>query len=143
MTTDNYSDSLFVRIHPVNPGRGHRTRRCLYKGNLYRVERGWYKVSKELGEEIADLKANPYSIGAPNIFQVCTFEEARDIQKEETLANDPRRIVRDAVDIAMSSATSVETSKPKKRKASKEAPKKVKKKVATKKASSKKSKKTK
>lgn len=127
MGQGQYDDYRFVRLYPFNPSLGHTVRRYMHKRTLYREERGWYKVPKELGEELAKARKFAYSIDSPGVFQVCTFEEAREIHRDELVQKDPRRSIEDAVSKAMRDAIEVEgTPKVKKRSSKKTATKKKK-----------------
>ena len=116
---DEYKGFLFVRIHPVDRGSKHFCERYTYNRRIFRVDRGWYKVSEELGNELRKVKSNDYSRDFVYVFQVFTYKEAQKIVKEELMVQDPRRSLADAVDETMASATSVDTApkaKPKKKK---------------------------
>ncbi len=126
---DKYKDFLFIRVHPVDRGSKHFCERYTYNRRIFRVDRGWYKVSEELGNELRKVKSNDYSHDFVYVFQVFTYKEAQKVVKEELMAQDPRRSLADAVDETMASVTSVDI-----------APKEKKKKIKKKKKISKKKK---
>lgn len=126
--TDQYKGFLFVRIHPVDRGSKHLCERYTHDRRIYRVDRGWYKVSEELGNELRKIRSNDYSRDFVYVFQVFTYDEAQKIVKEELMAQDPRRSLADAVADTMDSVTSVDTVPEEKTKKKKKILKKVSKK---------------
>lgn len=124
-----YPNHTFVRVYPYDPTSGHTTKRCSFRQKLYREERGWYKVSNSLAQELGKVKANPYSKGpTPFIFQVCSFEEAWAIQRDEDWDKDPRRRLEEAVSDKFDNVSAFEDEKPKRRRKKKAATKKRKRK---------------
>jgi len=106
---DEYKGFLFVRIHPVDRGSKHFCERYTYNRRIFRVDRGWYKVSEELGNELRKVRSNDYSRDFVYVFEVFTHKEAKKTVKEELMAQDPRRSLEDAVADEMASVTSVDT----------------------------------
>lgn len=77
--------TMLVRIKPYNPKRGQLARRIVIGGFRFDVDRGWYEVDDEFA---ADLKTKTQG-GDPNaalIFDVCTAEEAKALQRSEDRA---------------------------------------------------------
>lgn len=82
-------DTLLVRLKPYDPMRGFVLRRYSYRGIRFLEERGWYRVEKEVGAHLRGVQqqARPHS---PLAFDVCTEEEAREIQAKEQAEANPR-----------------------------------------------------
>lgn len=81
---------MLVRVKPYNPKRGQLARRVTINEVRFDVERGWYKVDAEFA---AMLKRETLG-GDPNgplVFDVCTPEEAQEIQRREDQAAEAAR----------------------------------------------------
>jgi hypothetical protein len=82
-------ETMLVRLKPYNPKRGHNLRRYGYKGIIFDVERGWYKVDAELAEELKGVYQDITEVDeygnyiSPLAFDVCTEEEAAKIDERE------------------------------------------------------------
>lgn len=77
-------ETLLVRLRPFDPRRGQVLRRYTYAGIKFQDDRGWYRVERGVGEYLRSVKqlaGNPLSKAA---FDVCTEEEARALDSEET-----------------------------------------------------------
>lgn len=89
------SAPMYVRLKPLNARRGIHTRTYNFRGAIFHVERGWYKVSAELAELIRPIKADPYP-DAMHVFDVCTEDEAASIHDRETAEEQVKRGIVDA-----------------------------------------------
>lgn len=80
------SDTMLVRIHPVNPQRGFHAATYLLANSRYpafRVERGWYEVDKATANYLKEKRNNPADDNSKPIFQVCTKDEAVALDEAE------------------------------------------------------------
>jgi hypothetical protein len=77
------SEKMLVRIKPYNPKIGNKVRIFMYKSHKYVGERGWYEVSAELAEELAKLPQNPRLPFGNKVFDVCTREQAVELEEYE------------------------------------------------------------
>lgn len=78
-----------VRLKPVN----EKTERKGYKVRIYSIfglrfleERGWYEVSEDIAAQLAELHQEHYDLDSPDLFDVCTPEEAAAIDEKEAEA---------------------------------------------------------
>ena len=111
------ADHLLVRIRPYNPRAGARVQTYTYKGVRFRESAGWYKIEKDLAEELRDIQQDESDPLSMPVFDVLSEEQAAKIEEREQQrrdrasamrpnvqpnlrANDPRRA------LAQSSVTS-------------------------------------
>jgi len=76
-------DTFLVRLKPYDPRRGHVLRRYAHRGIRFLVEHGWYRVDREVADHLRTARqvdADPHSLLA---FDVCTEDEARQIDTTE------------------------------------------------------------
>lgn len=93
-------ETYLVRLKRLDPKRGHVLRRYTYRGIKFQVDRGWYRVSKEVAEyleQVRQVAADPHS---PAAFDVCTEEAARARDAEEAREEKPT-LATDAIKVAV------------------------------------------
>jgi len=76
-------DTFLVRLKPYDPRRGHVLRRYAHRGIRFLVEHGWYRVDADVADHLRTARqvdADPHSLLA---FDVCTEDEARQIDTTE------------------------------------------------------------
>ena len=74
---------LLVRIRPYNPKRGQTMRSFGYKSIRFRIEQGWYRVARAIGEHLATVRCSDMDPESQLAFDVCTEAEARRIIEAE------------------------------------------------------------
>lgn len=79
-------DTLLVRLKPNDARRGFVLKRYSYNGIHFHEERGWYRVTKEVGEYLKTVRQVAGDPHAPAAFDVCTEQEATalDAQDEQS-----------------------------------------------------------
>ncbi len=79
--------SLYVRVKPYNPKKGHLTRRHFdgTYGHKFLEGKGWYEVSAEEGRHLRRTLQNAYDPDSPEVFDVCTLAQARELEAEERI----------------------------------------------------------
>lgn len=75
--------ALLARLKPYNVRKGHTTRIYSIDGTRFYEERGWYEVSDDLGDKLRDLHQDHYDLDSPDLFDVCTQEEAEELERRE------------------------------------------------------------
>jgi hypothetical protein len=78
------SETLFARLKGYDPRRGQVLRRYAYRGIKIHEDRGWYRVPAEVGEYFRAVRQLAHDPQSPLAFDVCTEEEAREIESRET-----------------------------------------------------------
>lgn len=78
------TDTLFVRLKPYDPRRGHVLRRYTYAGIKFQEERGWYRVERPVAEYLRAVREVPSDRYAPLAFDVCTEAEAKALDANES-----------------------------------------------------------
>jgi len=74
---------LLVRIRPYNPKRGQTMRSFGFKGSRFKVEQGWYRVPREIGEYLSGVRCSDLDPDSQLAFDVCSEAEARRIIEAE------------------------------------------------------------
>lgn len=95
----------FIRIHPLNPQKGHTVKRYNYRGFTFREERGWYRVVDSLAQELEPLLINAHSGIPVKVFQVGTQDDALKIAKADYERENPQRAIEQAVTGAQTVST--------------------------------------
>lgn len=75
--------ALLARLKPLNERKGHRVRIYMYEGARFYVDRGWYEVDEALAEKLRDLHQDYDDPDSPDLFDVCTREEAERLEQAE------------------------------------------------------------
>lgn len=88
---------MFVRIKPYNEPLKQLTRRYIFKGVRFEVDKGWYSVPADVAEYLKTAKPNATDPLAPCVFDVCTKEEAEDLERKEYEAAHPERKISEAL----------------------------------------------
>lgn len=74
---------LLVRIKPYNPKAGARVRSYTYKGTRFREEAGWYRVKKDLADELRELVQDDTDPLSLEVFDVLNEEAALAVEERE------------------------------------------------------------
>jgi hypothetical protein len=77
---------MLARLKPYNPKKGHLTRIYMFDGNRFYEERGWYEVPDDLAEKLRGLHQEHYDEDSPDLFDVCTPEEAEALERRDAKA---------------------------------------------------------
>ena len=77
------SGEMLVRLKSYEPRRGAVLRRFGYRGITFHVERGWYRVSREVAEHLRTVRQVPGDESSPLAFDVCTEEEAKVLEERQ------------------------------------------------------------
>jgi hypothetical protein len=72
-----------VRIKPFDPKKGHVIQRYTAFSIRFEERRGWYKVSDEVATYLATLHQRPGDSDSPMAFDVCSEEEAQQVESAE------------------------------------------------------------
>lgn len=99
-----------VRLKPYDPKRGHVIRRYTVYSIRFEERRGWYRVEDEVAEylkTVHQIYGDEYS---PNAFDVCTEEEANQIDVEEKKKAEERARAGEPNIVRPRDATSVDLS---------------------------------
>lgn len=78
--------SKLVRVKPYAPKRGQLVRRIVFRGNLYRGDRGWYEVDDTTAEALSKLEqpaSSLYNGPRQPIFDVADVVQAEQIEEAE------------------------------------------------------------
>ncbi len=86
--------TLWVRLAPRDPARGAVLHSYTYAGIKFSCERGWYKVTKAVGDYLRTVRqvaSEPHSALA---FTVCSEKEAQVLDKKEAEAKEREKATR-------------------------------------------------
>ena len=72
-----------VRLKPHDPRRGFVLRRYTYRGIKFHVERGWYRVTKDVADYLKDVRQVAGQEHSPPAFDICSDDEAKAIDAKE------------------------------------------------------------
>ena len=72
-----------VRLKPHDPRRGYVMRRYTYRGIKFHVERGWYRVTKDVADYLKDIRQVAGQEHSPPAFDICSDQEAMAIDAKE------------------------------------------------------------
>ena len=72
-----------VRLRPFEPKKGHIIRRYTAFSTTFVETRGWYRVSDEVANYLKSVHQIPNDEDSPPAFDVCTPEEAKQIEVAE------------------------------------------------------------
>ena len=75
--------SKLVRLKPHDPKKGHVIQRYTAFSTQFEERKGWYRVSDEIAAYLATIHQVPNDEDTPLAFDVCTDEEARNIEATE------------------------------------------------------------
>ena len=79
-----------VRLKPYDRHRGHVLRRLHVRGQLFHEARGWYKVDDGVAEALSDIRQRDNNPNSPLAFDVCSEDEAVELEKAEKRAAEER-----------------------------------------------------
>ena len=88
---------MLVRLKPYDPRRGHVLRRYTYAGVKIHEERGWHRVTKDVAEYLRGVRQVANDSYSPLAFDVCTDEEAKELDAREEVETKVRRSATDDV----------------------------------------------
>jgi hypothetical protein len=94
-------DTLLVRLKAYDARRGYVLRTFTYRGIKIQVERGWFRVTTEVGEYLRTVHEIPRDPQSPLAFDVCTDDEARAIDAAEKKEVASRQNATDALEVAL------------------------------------------
>jgi len=97
-------ETLLVRLKPHDPRRGCVLQRYTYCGIKFHGERGWYRVEKAVADYLRSIRQIAGDEHSPPAFDVCTNDEAKDLDAREKEGAATRASATD--DIKMSEARS-------------------------------------
>lgn len=72
-----------VRLKPFDAKRGHLIRRYTVFSSTFEEHKGWYRVSDDVAAYLATLHQVPNDADTPRAFDVCSQEEAEQIDLGE------------------------------------------------------------
>ena len=72
-----------VRLRPFDPKKGHTIRRYTTFSTTFEETRGWYRVADEIAAYLATVHQVPHDEDSPLAFDVCTEEEAQQLELVE------------------------------------------------------------
>ena len=76
-------DTLFVRLKPHDPRRGHVLRRYTFSGIKFQEDHGWYRVPEDVAKRLREVRQLPLDRFSPPAFDVCSEVEAKAIDDTE------------------------------------------------------------
>ena len=79
-----------VRLKPYDKHRGHVLRRLHVHGTLFHEARGWYKVDDGVAERLASVHQRDNDPVSPLAFDICSEEEAVQLETDERKAAEAR-----------------------------------------------------
>jgi len=90
-----------VRVRPTQPNKGIKVQRYCFRSVVYDVDHGWYPVPNPfLARELQRITQREDDPESPKVFDVCTPEEAAEIDRREKTARGSARAVMRARDDA-------------------------------------------
>jgi len=72
-----------IRLKPLDAKKGHVIRRYTAFSTTFEERKGWYRVSDEMASYLATVHQVPNDEDAPLAFDVCTQDEAQQIEAAE------------------------------------------------------------
>lgn len=91
--------ALLARLKPYNVKKGHLTRIYMIDSARFYEERGWYEVPDDLGEKLRGLHQDHYDEDSPDLFDVCTPEQAEALEARELKAVEVKATAKKALKI--------------------------------------------
>ena len=76
-------ETLLVRLRPLDVRRGTALRCYTYRGIRFHVDRGWYRVPRDIAEYLRGVRTLDTDPNAPLAFDVSTEEDAKRVDAEE------------------------------------------------------------
>jgi hypothetical protein len=92
--------ALLARLKPYNVKKGHLTRIYMIDGARFYEDRGWYEVPDDLGEKLRVLHQDHYDDDSPDLFDVCTADEAEALEARELKAVEVKATAKKALKIS-------------------------------------------
>ena len=94
-------ETLFVRLKPYDPRRGHVIQRYIFGGIKFQVDRGWYRVTRDTAETLRGLHQCAYDDHSPAAFDICTLQEAQRLDAEELEPQARRRRASEDMEVSV------------------------------------------
>ena len=94
-------ETMLVRLKEHDPRRGHVLRRYTYEGIKFQVERGWYRVSEKMAKYLEGVRQVHDDPNSPLAFDVCTEQEAQELDATEEQASKVKRDAADAIEVSV------------------------------------------
>lgn len=94
-------ETLFVRLKPYDPRRGHVLRRYTYRGIKFQEERGWFRVPKDVADYLRAVHQVPGDEHSPLAFDVCTEAEAKGVDAKEKESAVTRKTASDEIKVSL------------------------------------------
>lgn len=91
---ERQQETMLVRIRPVRKAKAPKVQRYMFEGQRYDADRGWYEVSKRTAEKLKKLNQDHYDPDSPPVFDVCTKDEAVQVEEREARAAERATAVR-------------------------------------------------
>lgn len=78
--------SMLVRLKPLSERKGHKVQIYTFAGLRFYERQGWYEVEDGIAEQLRNLHQDHYDEETPDLFDVCTREEAQKLDEKERQA---------------------------------------------------------
>lgn len=75
--------AMLVRVKPFDLKKGHLIRRYTAFSTRFDEKRGWYRVSEDVAQYLSTVHQVSGDEDSPLVFDVCTEEQAREIEAAE------------------------------------------------------------
>ena len=94
-------ETIFVRLKPYDPRRGHVLRRYTYRGIKFQEERGWFRVPKDVADYLRAVHQVPGDEHSPLAFDCCTEAEAKGLDAKEKESAVTRKTASDDIKVSL------------------------------------------
>jgi hypothetical protein len=93
--------TMFVRLKPYDPRRGHVLRRYTYRGIKFHEDRGWFRVPKDVADYLRSVHEVPGDEHSPLAFDCCTEAEAKSLDAKEKESAVTRKTASDDIKVSL------------------------------------------
>jgi len=94
-------ETMFVRLKPYDPRRGHVLRRYTYRGIKFHEDRGWFRVPKDVADYLRAVHQVPGDEHSPLAFDCCTEAEAKSLDAKEKESTVTRKTASDDIKVSL------------------------------------------
>lgn len=94
-------ETMFVRLKPYDPRRGHVLRRYTYRGIKFHEDRGWFRVPKDVADYLRAVHQVPGDEHSPLAFDCCTEAEAKSLDAKEKESSVTRKTASDDIKVSL------------------------------------------
>lgn len=94
-------ETMFVRLKPYDPRRGHVLRRYTYRGIKFHEDRGWFRVPKDVADYLQAVHQVPGDEHSPLAFDCCTEAEAKSLDAKEKESAVTRKTASDDIKVSL------------------------------------------